>query len=66
LTVFFVLLNVFPLWTLLVFASLPPAFKLCRHVLAHHNQPERVNNSKFIAVSLHFWSGVLLCLGFSL
>jgi 1,4-dihydroxy-2-naphthoate octaprenyltransferase len=66
LTVFFVLLNVFPLWTLLVFASLPPAFNLCRHVLAHHNQPERVNNSKFIAVSLHFWSGVLLCLGFSL
>jgi 2-carboxy-1,4-naphthoquinone phytyltransferase len=66
LTVFFVLLKIFPIWTLLVLVSLPPAIKLCRHVLAHHNHPDRVSNSKFIAVSLHFWSGVLLCLGFSL
>jgi 2-carboxy-1,4-naphthoquinone phytyltransferase len=66
LTAVFVLLKIFPVWTLLILVSLPPAIKLCRHVLAHHNHPERVSNSKFIAVSLHFWSGLLLCLGFSL
>jgi 2-carboxy-1,4-naphthoquinone phytyltransferase len=66
LTLVFVLLHLFPLWTLIVFLSLPPAYKLCRHVAAHHNQPERVSNCKFIAVNLHFWSGVLLSLGFLL
>ncbi|MGG6293099.1 2-carboxy-1,4-naphthoquinone phytyltransferase [Leptolyngbya sp. AN02str] len=57
-------LGFFPLWTLIALASLPPALSLCRHVGQFHNHPERVSNSKFIAVSLHFWSGVLLCLGF--
>jgi 1,4-dihydroxy-2-naphthoate octaprenyltransferase len=64
LTVLGVALGFFPVWTLLVFASLPPALKLCRHVGTYYNQPDRVSNCKFIAVSLHFWSGVLLCLGF--
>ena len=54
----------FPIWTLLLFASLPAAIHLCRHVGKHHSQPDRVSNSKFLAVSLHFWSGLLLCLGF--
>ncbi|WAL59703.1 2-carboxy-1,4-naphthoquinone phytyltransferase [Thermocoleostomius sinensis] len=62
----FVALGLFPVWTLLIFGSLPPAIKLCRHVRANHNQPARVSNCKFIAVSFHFWSGVLLCLGFVL
>jgi 2-carboxy-1,4-naphthoquinone phytyltransferase len=66
LTALFAALQIFPVWTLLLFASLPPAINLCRHVLIHHNQPERVSNCKYIAVSLHFWSGLLLCLGFIL
>ncbi|NJR66587.1 MAG: 2-carboxy-1,4-naphthoquinone phytyltransferase [Leptolyngbyaceae cyanobacterium CRU_2_3] len=66
LTVLGVAIGRFPLWTSLIFGSLPPAFQLCRHVLTHHNQPEKVSNSKFIAVSLHFWSGLLLSLGFLL
>lgn len=66
LAIAFVVFNLFPLWTLLILGSLPPALKLCRHVGRYHNQPERVSNSKFIAVALHFWSGVLLCLGFVL
>jgi 1,4-dihydroxy-2-naphthoate octaprenyltransferase len=66
LTVLFAALQIFPAWTLLIFASLPPAINLCRHVLNHHNQPEQVSNCKYIAVSLHFWSGLLLCLGFIL
>lgn len=60
----FVLLGIFPLWTLLVFISLPIALKLCRHVQQYHDQPEKVSNSKFIAIGMHFWSGLLLGLGF--
>jgi 2-carboxy-1,4-naphthoquinone phytyltransferase len=56
----------FPVWTLLIFGSLPFALKLCSHVLTNHNQPEKVSNSKFVAVALHFWSGILLSLGFLL
>jgi len=66
LTALFVSLRLFPVWTLLTFAALPPAVKLCQHVLTHHTRPDRVSNSKFIAVSLHFWSGLLLGLGFVL
>ncbi|PSB06165.1 2-carboxy-1,4-naphthoquinone phytyltransferase [filamentous cyanobacterium CCP2] len=64
LTLLFVLLGSFPIATLLVLFSLSPAFQLCRHVRAYHAQPERVSNCKFIAVSFHFWSSLLLCLGF--
>jgi 1,4-dihydroxy-2-naphthoate phytyltransferase len=64
LTVLFVLLGLFPISTLLIIFSLFPALRLCRHVNTYHDQPERVSNCKFIAISFHFWSGVLLCLGF--
>jgi len=66
LTALFVLLGIFPWQTLLMFASLPLALKLCDHVLRHHDRPERISNSKFIAVGVHFWSGLLLALGFVL
>lgn len=61
-----VLTHVFPVTTLLIFVSLPIAVKLCRHVGTNHGQPEKVSNCKFTAVSLHFWSGVLLAIGFVL
>ncbi|MBW4509326.1 MAG: 2-carboxy-1,4-naphthoquinone phytyltransferase [Scytonematopsis contorta HA4267-MV1] len=60
----FVLLGIFPVWTLMSFGSLPFAFKLCRHVQEFHNQPEKVSNSKFIAVAVHFWCCLLFGLGF--
>ncbi|NES86502.1 MAG: 2-carboxy-1,4-naphthoquinone phytyltransferase [Moorea sp. SIO2B7] len=60
----FVLMGLFPIWTLLSLVGLPFAIKLCRHVNAHHNQPQKVSNCKFIAVALHFWSGLLLGVGF--
>lgn len=66
LTLLFVGMGLFPLWTLLVGLSLPSAWKLVRHVGLHHNQPEKVSNCKFLAVNLHFWSGILLGLGFVL
>lgn len=61
-----VAIGAFPAWTLLTLLSLPPALHLCRHVGANHHQPDRVSNCKFIAVSFHFWSGLLLGLGFML
>jgi 1,4-dihydroxy-2-naphthoate octaprenyltransferase len=58
--------GIFPIWTLLIFASLPFAIQLCSHVWQHHELPEKVSNCKFIAVTTHFWSGLLLGLGFIL
>ena len=52
-----------PLATLLLWASLPVAIKLCRHVIAFHDQPQRVSNAKFLAIHFHFWSGLLLVSG---
>lgn len=66
LTSLFVILGIFPIWTLLNWASLPLALKLFRHVQQNHNQPEKVSNCKFIAVAVHFCSGLLLGLGFLL
>jgi 1,4-dihydroxy-2-naphthoate phytyltransferase len=66
LSLVFVLLGMFPVWTLLSWLSLPFAFKLCNHVLQNHNQPEKVSNCKFIAVAVHFWSCLLFGLGFML
>lgn len=63
-TVLFITLGMFPIWTLLTFLSLPFAVRLCRHVHQYHDVPEKVNNCKFIAVKLHFCSGLLLGLGF--
>ncbi|HHP7245782.1 MAG TPA: 2-carboxy-1,4-naphthoquinone phytyltransferase [Elainellaceae cyanobacterium] len=66
LTTLFILLGIFPVWTLLIFASLPPAVRLSQFVMQYHNHPETVKRCKFIAVTLHFWSGLLLGLGFVL
>lgn len=66
LTALFVALGMFPVWTLLVFLSLPFTIQLLSHVNQYHDQPEKVSNSKFIAVAVHFWSGLMLGLGFVL
>lgn len=66
LTSLFTIMGIFPVWTLLTWLSLPFALKLFQHVKRYHNQPENVSNCKFIAVAVHFWSGLLLGLGFML
>jgi 1,4-dihydroxy-2-naphthoate octaprenyltransferase len=66
LTGMFVILGIFPVWTLLSWISLPFALKLFQHVKQYYNQPEMVSNCKFIAVAVHFWSGLFLGLGFLL
>ncbi len=59
----FSLLGIFSFWTFLTFLSLPLAYQLVSHVNKNHDQPDRVSNCKFIAVRLHFVSGILLALG---
>lgn len=66
LTILFILLGNFSWWTLLIFLSLPFGYQLVRHVQQYHDQPQQVSNCKFIAVNLHFMSGIFLALGFVL
>lgn len=66
LTLLCVVLQTFPLWTLLVFVSLPYALKLCRFIQTHHHQPETLLFCRFIAVAFHFWTGLMLGVGFVL
>ncbi|MEA5508368.1 2-carboxy-1,4-naphthoquinone phytyltransferase [Crocosphaera sp. UHCC 0190] len=63
LTLIFSLLGIISSWTLLIFLSFPTAYQLVNHVRQYHAQPEKVSNCKFIAVNLHFLSGILLALG---
>lgn len=53
----------FPWSTLLLWGSAPMAVRLCLHVLKFHDQPDRVSNSKFLAIHFHLGSGLLLVLG---
>lgn len=59
-------LGLMPLWSIVMFASVPFAAELVAVVRENHACPEQVSHCKFIAVKLHFWSGMLLCLGFVL
>jgi 2-carboxy-1,4-naphthoquinone phytyltransferase len=66
LTAIGVISKLFPVATLLVFLSLPLAIKLTQFVTEYHDRPERVRTCKYLAVRLHFVSGLLLALGFYL
>jgi 2-carboxy-1,4-naphthoquinone phytyltransferase len=55
---------VFPLTTLWALLGSPIAFQLCRFVAQNHDRPEIVRTCKYLAVRLHFVSGVLLSIGF--
>ena len=59
-------LGIYPPWTLLIFATLPWGIHLVNHVYKYHDQPDKVSNCKFLAVNLHFLSGILFTLGFIL
>ncbi|MDS3861100.1 2-carboxy-1,4-naphthoquinone phytyltransferase [Thermosynechococcaceae cyanobacterium BACA0444] len=56
-------LGQFPVTVLLVLASLPWGIYLGQYVQQYYDIPSMIQSSKFIAVSLHFWSGLLLGLG---
>lgn len=57
-------IKILPYSALIVLLSIPIAYQLTNHVNQYHDQPEKVKNSKFIAVNLHFISGLLLCISF--
>ncbi|MGI0479907.1 2-carboxy-1,4-naphthoquinone phytyltransferase [Geminocystis sp. CENA526] len=57
------LIKILPYNTLIVMLTIPFGYHLINYVQQYHNQPQKVKNSKFIAVNLHFFSGLLLCVG---
>ena len=62
-TVILIVVKILPLMGLLVFVSLPFAYRLIDRVNQNHDIPEKVSNSKFIAVNLYLSSSLLLILG---
>jgi 2-carboxy-1,4-naphthoquinone phytyltransferase len=66
LTLVGVISGLFPIATLLVFLSVPLAIKLTNFVGEYYNKPDKVRTCKYLAVRLHFVSGLLLVLGFCL
>jgi len=50
----------------LVFGSLPFAYQLVNHVNQNHSFPDKISNSKFIAINLYLSSTLLLILGLTL
>lgn len=63
LTVVGISYDYFPVSSLLIFLGIPWAYKLVHHVQQYHDQPEKVSNSKFIAVQFYIWSSFFLGLG---
>ncbi|ESA32354.1 hypothetical protein N836_27575 [Leptolyngbya sp. Heron Island J] len=57
------LVGVFPNSLALALASAPFAIQLCHHVNRYHDQPELVQNAKFVAIRFQFCCGILICLG---
>jgi 1,4-dihydroxy-2-naphthoate octaprenyltransferase len=55
-----------PLATLGILLGLPIAVQLCRFVQTNHDQPAIIRTCKYLAVRLHFVTGLLLGLGFFL
>lgn len=66
LTVIGAMSGLFPIATILIFLSLPLAIKLTNFVGEYYNKPDKVRTCKYLAVRLHFVSGLLFALGFCL
>ena len=66
LAILFVILKIFPFWTLLSLLSFPIAKRLCHVIGSQYDQPHKLLRCRLIAVELHFWYGLLFGLGFLL
>lgn len=66
LTAIFIGLKIAPVSSALIFLSLPFAIQLINYVQTYHDQPTQISSSKFVAIKLHFVSGILLSLGYIL
>lgn len=62
-TIVLIVCGYLPLTAALVFLSLPIARQLVQHVQKYHAEAHKVSNCKYIAVKLHFVSGLLLSIG---
>jgi len=58
--------KVWPITTLVCLISLPSGIDLIKLIKRHHNQPELVKNSKFLALRFQTINGLMLSLGFAL
>ena len=61
-----VLLGAWPLSALLGAAGLPPARALIRLISDHHDRPERISGSKFLALRFQALNGLGLALGLAI
>ena len=61
-----VLLGLWPLTALLGLIGVPPALGLIRLLERHHNAPQRISGSKFLALRFQSLSGLGLALGLAL
>ena len=59
-------LGALPLGAAITILSVPFGWELVRFVRQFHDVPARISRSKFVAVKLHFFSGLLLALGLAL
>ncbi len=62
----FVGAGLFPLGTLVTLGVIPAAINLCRFISSQHDQPEKLTFCRLMAVRVHFWSSLLLGVGFAL
>lgn len=63
LTVILISRDILPISGLMIFGSFPFAYQLVSHVNQNHALPQRVSNSKFVAINLYLSSSLLLILG---
>ena len=61
-----VVLGFWPITALISGLGLPPAMALIRLLQRHHDQPERIVGSKFLALRFQAWNGLGLSLGLAL
>jgi 1,4-dihydroxy-2-naphthoate octaprenyltransferase len=54
--------QLFPIWSVSIFLSLPIAWHLCKFIGDRHDQAELLTTCRFIAVALHFAIGTCLSL----
>ncbi len=59
-----VITQVFPPLVLLSYVSIPVADRLCKLVLNHYDQPQKLTFCRLVAVEVHFWCGLMFGLGF--
>ncbi len=61
-----VMSGIWPITTLICLISLPSGIDLIKLIKRHHNQPELIKNSKFLALRFQTINGLCLSVGFAI